>query len=94
MKHIGRDLKKTCGDVKLSDSSERVLRFLEEDKLKFNVRLKDMKAAITRREILSMISLSYDPRGIAAPFLIEGNLCELGFSWDDPIDSFKNSWIR
>ena len=46
---------------------------------------------LTRRGLLSTLSSVYDPRGLAAPFLLKGRqiiqqLCRNRLNWDEPID--------
>ena len=42
----------------------------EKDVIKFKIYLKDQP--VTRRGMLSVISLIYDPLGLACPFLLQG----------------------
>ena len=68
------------------------------DRLGFKLNL-DGKPT-TRRQMLSMISKIYDPRGLAAPFLLKAKrmlkeLCKSNFSWDDAVsDNYIVEWEK
>ena len=69
---------------------------IENDQLGFTVNLGDKQ--FTRCGMLSTISKSYDPRGLAAPFLLKGkiileDLCKNNYSWDENVPSnFIKDW--
>ena len=61
---------------------------VETDALSFKVIIKEKPC--TRRGILSVVSLVYDPLGMAAPFVLPAklllqDLCRKGLGWDDEI---------
>ena len=69
--------------------------------LEFRVSLKDK--LLTRRGLLPLLSLVYDPLGLAAPFILEGRkiiqlLCLENKGWDDRISENSQeewySWIN
>ena len=68
------------------------------DRLGFKLNL-DGKPA-TRHQMLSMISKTYDPLGLAAPFLLKGRrilqeFCKSNFSWDDAVsDNYIVQWEK
>ena len=75
-----------------------VHRFVESNELLFRAELKDRP--LTRRGILSTASSVYDPRGLAAPFVLQGKrilqgICQEGAHWDDPEpDSVLMQWAK
>ena len=86
-------------ELSKSSTVERALGViwcLENDTLEFRISLHD--TALTRRGMLSTISLIYDPYGTASPFLIKGRkiLQEIAcdsLGWDDPVsEEHRMAW--
>ena len=72
--------------------------FIETDTFGFKI---DLKHSLpTRRGILLVVSSVYDPRGLAAPFVLPAkrllqDLCREKLGWDDAISSkYEVSWER
>ena len=74
-----------------------------EDTLGLDVTIKDRP--LTRRYILSVVSLLYDPLGLASPFVLSAkvlsestkvqDLCRENLGWDDEIsDRHKTIWQK
>ena len=82
-----KELDLTCDALPV----ERVLGvswFVEADQFGFKVFIKDRPC--TRSGILSVVSLLYDPLGMAAPFILPAklllqDLCRRGLGWDDEV---------
>ena len=68
----------------------------------FTLKCHPKTSAFTRRGILSVIGSVYDPKGVAAPFTLQGKLIQRrilaecqqdGCHWDKPLsDSFREIW--
>ena len=71
---------------------------VEDDTSCFRVKIKDKPN--TRREILSAVSLIYDPLVFGAPIVqppkvMLQHLCKLELEWDNPVSlAFKGKWVR
>ena len=90
-----------CNGELTTDCALGVRWNIETDMLEFRVSLKDK--LLTRRGLLSLPSLVYDPLGLAAPFILEGRkiiqqLCLENKGWDDRISENSQeewySWIN
>ena len=71
---------------------------IEDDAFGFKVALKSKP--MTRRGVLSVLCLVYDPFGFEAPFLLKGKqilqkLCEQGLKWDEELPKETDvEWIK
>ncbi|VDI39382.1 Hypothetical predicted protein [Mytilus galloprovincialis] len=88
------------GDVLPNDKALGVIWDVNEDKIRFKVKLTDKP--LTRRGILSIVSSIFDPLGLVSPVTLRAkaivqNLCRLKLGWDEQIpqhycDEGKN-WL-
>ena len=73
-----------------------ILWNIEDDKLGLQIHMKEKP--LTRRGMLSSFSSTYDPLGLAAPFMLEGRRIIQSFAtriwtWDEQItDSMARQW--
>ncbi|CAG2256055.1 unnamed protein product [Mytilus edulis] len=88
-------------DMLPSDKALGVIWDVNEDKIKFKVKLSDKP--LTRRGILSIVSSIFDPLGLVSPVTLRAkaivqHLCKEKFGWDEQIpqechDKWK-SWVK
>ncbi|CAG2254433.1 unnamed protein product [Mytilus edulis] len=88
-------------DMLPSDKALGVIWDVNEDKIKFKVKLSDKP--LTRRGILSVVSSIFDPLGLVSPVTLRAkaivqHLCKEKFGWDEQIpqeyhDKWK-SWVK
>ncbi|CAG2227643.1 unnamed protein product [Mytilus edulis] len=88
-------------DMLPSDKALGVIWDVNEDKIKFKVKLSDKP--LTRRGILSIVSSIFDPLGLVSPVTLRAkaivqHLCKEKFGWDEQIpqechDKWKG-WVK
>ncbi|CAC5389634.1 unnamed protein product [Mytilus coruscus] len=83
-------------DMLPSDKALGVIWDVNEDKIKFKVKLSDKP--LTRRGILSIVSSIFDPLGLVSPVTLRAkaivqHLCKEKFGWDEQIpQEYHNKW--
>ena len=87
-------------DTLTEDRALGVCWRVHEDHLSFPVQRMDQP--LTKRGILRMLSLVYDPLGLASPFVLKArqivqNLCRTKIGWDEPIPEMEreqwDQWV-